>query len=79
VQATDIPGAGKQTMPSTISAENYAKDHHPWLDRGMILTSAQKKLIYQTLAKGLEAKPTGDTVLLVNAPNMYVNAVIGPQ
>ncbi|HEV1999602.1 MAG TPA: hypothetical protein VGQ97_03855 [Xanthobacteraceae bacterium] len=120
VQATDVPGAGKQTMPSTLSAENYAKDHHPWLDRGVILTSAQKKLIYAALAKGKEAMATGgdkifavvqavlpsslepqdlpaelaaqvpyikdlkyvrtgDKVLLVNAPNMYVNAVIGPQ
>ena len=119
-QATDIPGAGKQTMPSTISAENYAKDHHPWLDRGVILTSEQKKLIYATLAKGKEVTPTGnekifavvqallpssvepqelpaelaaqvpyikdlkyvrtgDKVLLVNAPNLYVSAVIGPQ
>ena len=119
-QATDIPGAGKQTMPSTISAENYAKDHHPWLDRGVILTSEQKKLIYATLAKAKEVTPTGnekifavvqallpssvepqelpaelaaqvpyikdlkyvrtgDKVLLVNAPNLYVSAVIGPQ
>jgi hypothetical protein len=54
VPATTVPGAGKQTMPSTISAENYAKDHHPWLDRGMILTPDQKKLIYATLSKGKE-------------------------
>jgi hypothetical protein len=59
VPATDVPGAGKQTMPSTISAENYAKDHHPWLDRGMILTPEQKKLIYATLSKGKEAQVTG--------------------
>jgi hypothetical protein len=56
VQATDVPGAGKQTMPSTISAENYALDHHAWLDRGMILTPEQKKLIYTTLSKGKEPK-----------------------
>ena len=57
LQATDIPGASKQTMPSTISAENYANDHHPWLDRGMILTSEPKKLIYRTLAKGRKPSP----------------------
>lgn len=60
VKATDVPGAGPQTTPSTISAENAAKDKHPWLDRGVILTPEQRKLIYSALSKGKEAKPTGD-------------------
>ena len=48
--ATDIPGASAQTMPSTISAENAAKDKHPWLDRGTGLSADQKQLIYRSIA-----------------------------
>ena len=52
--ATDIPGAGGQTMPSTISAENAAKDKHPWLDRGTALSADQKQLIYRSIANKLD-------------------------
>jgi len=52
--ATEIPGAGAQTMPSTISAENAAKDKHPWLDRGTSLTAEQKQVIYRSIANKLD-------------------------
>ncbi len=75
VKATDIPGAGKQTMPSTISAENYAKDHHPWLDRGVILTPEQKKLIYSSLSKGKESVATGDDKIFAVVQAQLPNSV----
>lgn len=49
-KAKDIPGAGSQTTPSTISAENAEKDKHPWLDRGMTLSPEQKKMIYSSIS-----------------------------
>jgi hypothetical protein len=52
--ATDLPGASAQTMPSTISAENAAKDKHPWLDRGTALSADQKQLIYRSIANKLD-------------------------
>ena len=52
--ATDIPGASAQTMPSTISAENAAKDKHPWLDRGAALSADQKQLIYRSIANKID-------------------------
>jgi hypothetical protein len=53
-----VPGAGAQTMPSTISSENAAKDKHFWLDRGTGLTSAQKQLIFRSIAN----KPDTDNI-----------------
>jgi hypothetical protein len=46
-----IPGASSQTVPSTISSENAAKDQHWWLDRGLALSAEQKQQIYRTLAR----------------------------
>lgn len=59
VPATQVPGAGPQTTPSTISAANAAKDDHAWLDRGTGITPEQKKLIYSALSKGKEAQVNG--------------------
>lgn len=52
--AKDIPGAGAQTTPSTVSAANAEKDKHPWLDRGVGLTVDQKKAIYSSLSTKLD-------------------------
>lgn len=52
--AKDIPGAGAQTTPSTVSAENAEKDKHAWLDRGVGLTADQKKAIYTSISTKLD-------------------------
>jgi hypothetical protein len=52
--AKDIPGAGPQTTPSTVSAQNAEKDKHPWLDRGVALTPEQKKAIYNSISTKLD-------------------------
>jgi hypothetical protein len=52
--AKDIPGAGAQTAPSTISAENAEKDKHWWLDRGVGLTPDQKRAIYSSISTKLD-------------------------
>ena len=46
-----VPGASPQTVPSTVSTENAAKDEHWWLDRGLALSPEQKQQIYKTLAR----------------------------
>lgn len=46
-----VPGASSQTIPSTVSTENTAKDEHWWLDRGLALSAEQKQQIYKTLAR----------------------------
>jgi hypothetical protein len=46
-----VPGASSQTVPSTMSADNNAKDEHWWLDRGIALSAEQKQQIYKTLAR----------------------------
>jgi hypothetical protein len=46
----ELPGASAETMPSTLSAENAAKDAHWWLDRTTALSDEQKRTIYRTLA-----------------------------
>jgi hypothetical protein len=51
--ATDyvVPGATRQTVPSTISAENAKLDKLPILSRSFPLTAEQKQTIYAAVAK----------------------------
>jgi hypothetical protein len=69
VSATAIPGSSPQTLPSTISAENAAKDKHWWLDRGQALSPEQKQLIYRSLARGQTA----------NAPDKRIHGVLSEE
>jgi hypothetical protein len=54
--AKDIPGAGAQTSPSTVSAENFEKDKHWWLDRSIGLTPDQKRAIYSSISTKLDTE-----------------------
>ena len=56
---SDVPGATRQTMPSTISAENAAQDKLPTAAFQFPLTPEQKTLIAKSIAAapGVPADP----------------------
>jgi hypothetical protein len=56
--AEQVPGATRQTMPSTISADNAAKDKLPTIAFQLPLTDEQKSKIAASLAKASDA-PVG--------------------
>ncbi len=49
----DVPGATRQTLPSTVSAENAEQDKRPIMSFGFPLSDEQKR----TIAAGLDAAP----------------------
>ncbi len=54
--AEQVPGATRQTMPSTISAENAAQDKLPITAFQFPLTADQKRKIAESLAKASVAQ-----------------------
>jgi hypothetical protein len=55
-------GSSTQTIPSTLSQENAARDAHWWLDRGLALSDEQKRKIYGQLARDGAQKGPGTTI-----------------
>jgi hypothetical protein len=55
-------GASTQTIPSTLSQENAARDARWWLDRGIALSEEQKRKIYGQLARDGAQKGPGTTI-----------------
>jgi len=54
------PGAGPQTMPSTLSPENAAADRRSWEERQLELTDAQKQTIRSSISSGTSAAAAGE-------------------
>ena len=55
-----VPGADRQTMPSTISAANAAQDKLPTIAFQFPLTAEQKKLIAAAVAQAPKTQTTAD-------------------
>ena len=62
-----VPGATRQTMPSTISAENAAQDKLPTAAFQFQLSPEQKKLIADSIAKSPGITASGDLKLTVSS------------
>ena len=62
---SEVPGATRQTVPSTISAENAALDKLPTIAMQLQLTDEQKGKIAASLAKA-SAAPAGTVAATVS-------------
>jgi len=62
-----VPGATRQTMPSTISAENAAQDKLPTAAFQFPLSPEQKRMIAASVAKMPVATASGDARLTVSS------------